>query len=62
MRAKETITYAHDMERLLDELEGVRRVTVIRPSGHKGRPRVNTQLEEGSPELKTFLRSLGVEA
>ena len=50
------------MERLLEDLEGVRRVTVIRPSGRKGRPRVSTQLEEGSPELKTLLASLAVKA
>jgi transposase len=62
MRAKETIGYTHDIERLLDELEGVRRVTVLRSSAHTGKPRADTQLEEGSPELKTFLRSLGVQA
>lgn len=60
--AKEAIQYPHGMERLLDELEGVRRATVIRPSGRKGRPRVSTQLEEASPELKTLLASLGVKA
>jgi len=61
-RAKQTIQYPHGMERLLEDLEGVRRVTVVRPSGRNGRPRVSTQLEEGSPELKTFLASLGVKA
>lgn len=59
-RAKQTIGYPHGMERLLEDLEGVRRVTVVRPSGHKGRPRVSTQLEDCSPELRTFLLSLGV--
>jgi transposase len=61
-KAKQTIAYPHGMERLLDDLEAVRRVTVVRPSAHKGRPRVQTQLEEGSPELKPFLLSLGVKA
>ena len=40
---------------VLEDLEGVRRVTVVRPSGHKGRPRVSTQLEESSAELKALL-------
>lgn len=61
-RAKQAIQYPHGMERLLEDLEGVRRATVIRRSGHKGRPRVGTQLEEGSPELMTLLASLGVKA
>jgi transposase len=60
MRAKQTVAYPHGMERLLDDLQDVRRVTVIRAAGHKGRPRVSTQLEEGAPGLKTFLTSLGV--
>lgn len=58
MRAKQAIGYPNDMERLLEDLEGVRRVTVVRPSGHKGRARVSTQLEQCSLELNTFLASL----
>jgi transposase len=61
-KAKQTIRYPHGMERLLEDLEAVRRVTIVRPSGHKGRPRVSTQLEEGSAELKAFLLTLGVNA
>jgi transposase len=61
-RAKQTVSYPHGMERLLEDLEQVRRATVVRPSGGKGRPRVTTQLEEGSPQLKTLLASLGVKA
>jgi transposase len=62
MRAKRAIGYPNDIERLIEELEAVRRVTVVRPSGHKSRPRVSTQLEECSPELNTFLAGLGVKA
>lgn len=62
MRAKQTIGYTNDIERLLEDLEAVRRVTVVRSSGHKGRPRVTTQLEESSPELRVLLRALGVDA
>jgi transposase len=62
MRAKHIIGYKHSLERLLEDLETVRRATLIRPSGPKGRPRVSTQLEEGSAELKTLLRHLGIEA
>jgi len=61
-RAKKVIQYPHGMERLLQDLEAVHRVTVVRSLGHKGRPRVSTQLEECSPELKTFLTSLAVKA
>jgi transposase len=61
-QAKNTISYPHGMERLLEDLEHVRRATVIRLSGRKGRPRVTTQLEEGSTELKTFLTTLGIKA
>jgi len=60
MRAKQTIGYPNGMERLLDDLEAVRRVTLVRSTGHRGRPRVSTQLEECSPELKSLLASLGV--
>lgn len=60
-KAQQTIRYPHGMERLLEDLESVRRVTVVRLSGHKGRPRVSTQLEECPPELKPFLLNLGVE-
>jgi transposase len=61
-RAKQIIQYPHGMERLIEDLERVRRATVLRPSARKGRLRVGTQLEEGSPELKTLLATLGVKA
>jgi transposase len=62
LRAKHTIGYSNDLERLLEDLEAVRRVTVVRPGGHKGRPRVISQLEECSAESKALLLSLGVNA
>lgn len=62
LRARKTIGYPHGMERLLEDLAGVRRATVVHLSRRKGRPRVATQLEERDPELTTFLASLGVTA
>jgi transposase len=59
LRARKTIGYPHGMERLLEDLEAVRRVTVLRSSGRKGRPRVTTQFEECDPELTAFLASVG---
>ena len=61
LRARQTIGYPHAMERLLEDLEAVRRVTVVHPSGSKGR-RVTTQLEPSDPVLTTFLASIGVKA
>lgn len=60
LRARKTIGYPHGMERLLEDLEAVRRATVVHSSGRKGRPRVTTQLEERDPVLKAFLASMGV--
>jgi len=62
LRARKTIGYPHGMERLLEDLEAVRRVTVVHSSGRKGRPRVTTQLEERDPKLKAFLASMGITA
>jgi hypothetical protein len=50
------------MERLLEDLEVVRRVTVLHTSDRKGRPRVTTQLEQSDPALATLLTSIGVKA
>jgi hypothetical protein len=47
------------MERLLEDLETVRRATVVRPS-LKGRSRVSTQLEDVPNELKSLLATLGL--
>jgi hypothetical protein len=47
------------MERLLEDLETVRRVTVIRPS-HKGRSRISTQLEDVPDTLESLLATLGI--
>jgi transposase len=58
LRARQTSAYPHDLERLLEDLETVRRATVLR-SSHKGRPRVRTQLEHVPAELKQLLVSLG---
>jgi transposase len=60
LRARKDIGYPYSLERLLEDLEGVRRVTVIRPAAHKG-PRITTQLEQCSPDLKVLLESLRVQ-
>lgn len=61
LRARQTIGYPQGMERLLEDLEAVRRVTVVHRSGGKGR-RVTTQLEPSDSVLTTFLASIGVKA
>jgi transposase len=63
LHAKRATAYAHSMERLLDDLEQVRRVRVARrsPTG-KGSWRVTSQLEHCSPETESLLTSLGVNA
>ncbi len=62
LRARKTIGYPHGMERLLEDLETVRRATVVHLSSRKGRPRVTTQLEQHGPDLAAFLASMGVTA
>jgi transposase len=62
MRARKTIGYQHGMERLLDDLEAVRRATVVHSSVQNGRPRVITQLEQCDPDLSALLASMGVKA
>jgi hypothetical protein len=48
------------MEALLDALARVRRVTVARTAGPKGRMRVTTHLEDIDPTVAPFLADLGV--
>lgn len=60
LRARKTIGYPHGMERLLEDLEAIRRSTVVHSSGRKGRPRVTTQLEQHDPELTAFLASMRI--
>lgn len=62
LRARQTITYPHGMEKLLEDLEAVRRVTVVHSAVPKGRPRVTTQLEQSDPALATLLARLRVTA
>jgi len=62
LRARQTIGYPHGMEKLLEDLEAVRRATVVHSSDRKGRPRVTTQLEHSDPALATLLTSMGVTA
>jgi transposase len=58
LRARQTSAYPHGIERLLEDLETVRRVNVVRPS-HKGRSRVSSQLEDVPDELRGLLATLG---
>lgn len=60
LRARKTVGYPHGMERLLEDLEAIRRATVVHSSGRKGRLRVTTQLEQHDPELTAFLASMGI--
>jgi transposase len=63
LRARQAITYPHGMEKLLEDLEAVRRVTVVHSAQQrKGRPRVTTQLEYPDPALPSLLTTLGVTA
>lgn len=61
LRASRRSGYSHSMERLLDDLEQVRRVRVARRSATgKGSWRVTEQLDHCSHELTALLASLGV--
>lgn len=59
LRAKQNINYPHGLERLLEDLQEVRKATVFRPAAQKGRSRITTHFESNRPELKSFLDSLG---
>ena len=60
LRARKTVGYPHGMERLLEDLEAIRRATVVHSSARTGRPRVTTQLEQHDPQLTAFLASMGI--
>ena len=61
LRARRASGYQHSMERLIEDLEQVRRARVARQSDTgKGRWRVTTQLEQCSPGLEALLKDLGV--
>lgn len=62
LRAQRATGYAGSMERLLETLERVRRVTVIRQTNQHAKPRVTTQLEEIDPELRPLLEALKLAA
>lgn len=58
LQAQRTQSYPHAMERLIEDLGTVRRATVLRRSGKKGRMRVSRQVEQCSPEMEGLLKSL----
>jgi transposase len=60
LRARQAVAYPHGMERLLEDLDTVRRATVIRLSHLKGRSRVTTQLEGVPDELHSLVAALGL--
>jgi transposase len=63
LHARRAVSYPHSMERLIEDLEQVRRVRVARRSQTgKGSWRVTSQLENRSPEIETLLTSLRVNA
>jgi transposase len=59
-RARQAASFAASIERLLDLLERVRRVTIVRPTGTKGRLRLATQLEDVDAEIAQLLPALGI--
>lgn len=62
LRARQTAAYSFSMERLLEDLEKVRRVLLARASTTgKGRLRTSTQLEH-PPHLSQLVAALGVTA
>lgn len=61
-RVREATGYPHSMERLLEDLEQVRKVTVVRHTGAgRGRLRVTAQLEDCPAELEPLIALLGVD-
>jgi len=61
-RVREATGYPHCMERLLEDLEQVRKVTVVRHTGAgRGRLRVTAQLEDCPAELEPLIALLGVD-
>lgn len=61
LRARAT-GFDGSMERLLDTLEKVRRVTVIRQTSDAAKPRLSTQLEEIDPEVLGLMQALNIAA
>ena len=61
LRARAT-GYVGSMESLLDTLERVRRVTVIRQPTQSSKPRVTTQLEDIDPSLLRLMEALKIAA
>jgi transposase len=59
-RARQAGPAPASLERLLDLLDRVRRVTIARPTGTKGRLRIDTQLEDVDPEIAELLPALGL--
>lgn len=47
-------------EKLLDELQRIRRTTILRLTGPKHKPTVKVQLEEATPPLLSLLEPLGI--
>lgn len=61
LRAK-AIGYSGSMERLLETLEKVRRVTVIRQATDSAKPRLTTQLEDADPDVLRLMEALKIAA
>lgn len=62
LRAQRATGYGGSLERLLDALERVRRVTVIRQPSDTAKPRLTTQLEDADHELQPLLEALKIAA
>jgi transposase len=62
LRAQRATAYDGSMERLLETLEKVRRVTVIRQTSETAKPRVTIQLEEIDAEILPILEALKIAA
>lgn len=59
LKAQREVGYSKSQERLLDTLETIRKVKVIRAGEKKGL-RLTTQLEEMEPEVKALAQALGI--
>ena len=62
LRAQRAAQYAGSMERLLDTLANVRRVTVLRRNSENAKLRVTTQLEEADQEVLDLMTALKIAA
>lgn len=60
LKAERAGVHLGSQEKLLDVLEKVRRATILRFTGHRGKPRLTTQLEELDPKIASLLPALGV--